>query len=88
MNIAPIENIAPNQTACKKLSMCDQFSFNKMMIFINIAPIEKYFLSVDIGYKKLSMCDQFSFNKMTIFINIAPIEKYLVCVDKIGSCNA
>ena len=45
--------------------MCDQFSFNKMTIFINIAPL------------KLSMCDQFSFNKMTYFFKIAPT--YSLC---------
>ena len=36
-----------------KLSMCDQFSFDKMTIFINIAPIEKYLLCVD----KIGSCN-------------------------------
>ena len=40
--------------------MCDHFSINKITIFNNIAPIEKYS----------------KFHNMTIFINIAPIQKY------------
>ena len=72
LKIAISWRIAPQLFASRKilkyienLSMCDQFSFNKMTIFINIAPL------------KLSMCDQFSFNKMTIFFKIAPT--YSLC---------
>ena len=49
-----------NMSLLKILSMCDHFSINKITIFNNIAPIEKYS----------------KFHNMTIFINIAPIQKY------------